>query len=298
MPASLTVRPSVAPARRVGPVLRLGLLAAALAVLPLLSAHPAVQAQDEAVAPVAGISVIGYGKSSAPAETAVIQIVASEQEFGAPRPPDPDAVPGEAEREAVGPMVDALVAAGVAEDDIRVVVSLVVGLYYGPGGPGVTRVDVSVDDPTPERIDELLSAAVVGAAEEDLVVAQVGVGYGVADCAPLELEARRLALEDARTRAGLQADLLGVELGAPVATSDAPVNYSEAFSAYYGPFSPSGVACSPPAPVPTTGAPISAPPYDPTDQAEVNVYAQMSVTFAYEGTPSVEPNDAEATPTA
>lgn len=295
MRASLTVRSSLAPARRIVPVLRLGLLAAGLAVLPLLGADPAVRAQDADVAPVAGISVIGYGKSSAPAETAIIQIVASEQEFGAPRPPDPDATPGEAEREAVGPMVDALVAAGVADDDIEVVISVVAGLYYGPGGPGLARVDIAVEEPTPERIDELISTAVVGAAEEDLVVAQVGVGYSVADCAPLELEARRLALEDARTRAGLQADLLGVELGAPVATADAPVNYSEAFSAYYGVFSPTGVACSPPAPVPTGGSPVSVPPYDPTDQAEVNVYAQMSVTFAYEGTPSeIVP---EATPT-
>lgn len=268
-----------------------GVLAFTGAVGPLSSA----QAQQAAGASTEGITVIGYGKSSAPAETAVIQIVASEQEFGAPRPPDPDAIPGEAERKAIRPMVDALKAAGVAENDIRVVVSLVVGLYYGPGGPGVTRVDVSVDNPTPDRIDELLSAAVVGAAEENLVVAQVGVGYGVADCAPLELEARRTALEDARTRAGIQADLLGVQLGAPVSTADTPVNYSEAFSAYYGPFSPTGVACSPPAPVPTAGSPISVPPYDPTDQAEVNVFAQMSVTFGYEGTPSdVAP---EASPT-
>jgi hypothetical protein len=257
---------------------------AAVALFSLAASPAGLRAQDAEVGSVGGITVIGYASRAPPAETAVIQIAASEQEFGAPRAPDPDAVPGEAEREAIGPVVDALVAAGVAEDDIRVVVSVVAGFYYGPGGPGVTRVDISLDDPTPEWIDELLSAAVVGAARRTWS-SRRSASATASRTAPRW--SARLGGLRSRTpgRAGSPADLLGVELGAPVSTVDTPVSYSEAYSAYYGIFSPTGVSCSPPAPVPTSGAPVSAPPYDPTDEAEVNVYAQMAVTYAYEGTP-------------
>ncbi len=65
------------------------------------------------------------------------------------------------------------------------------------------------------------------------------------------------------------------------------ISRDEALNAYYGGLTPTLVPCSPPAPAPTTGAPVTVPPFDPTDEAEVNVYAQVAVTFATE---------AEATP--
>ena len=154
-------------------------------------------AQDAVDTPARGITVIGYGKSSAPAETAELQLLATQEEFGPPRAPDPDATPGAEERESVGTLVEGLQAAGVAEEEIEIVVGTVIGGFYGPGGPGIARVDVAIADPTPERIDELIDAATVGAAEENLVLNQIGVGYGVADCAPLEREARQTALADA-----------------------------------------------------------------------------------------------------
>ena len=258
-----------------------GVLALALGTgLPGLGAGAAgARAQDAAQPPTRGITVIGYGKSSAPAETAELQLVTSQEEYGPPRAPDPDATPGAEEREAVGPVVDGLLAIGVAEEDVEIVVSSVIGGFYGPGGPGIARIDVAVDEPTPERVDELIDAATVGAAEENLVLNLIGVGYAVADCAPLEREARETALEDARTRAALQAELMGVELGEAVAASDVPINVGNAFGAYYGELAPTQVACAPPAPAPTGGSPVSVPPFDPTDEAEVNVYAQVAVTF-------------------
>ena len=264
----------------IGPALRGALLAGALALAATVGPLAGARAQQAADAPARGITAIGYGKSSAPAETAEIQLVATQEESGPPRAPDPDATPGAQEREAVGPLVEALVAAGVPEADIAVVVGPVIGGFYGPGGPGVARVDVAVDNPTPERIAELIAAATVGGAEENLLLGQIGVGYGVADCAPLEREARQAAFDDARTRAALQAELMGVRLGDAVAASDVPVAFPEALSAFYGPYIPTQLACSPPAPVPTGGSPVSVPPFDPTDEAEVNVYAQVAVTFA------------------
>jgi uncharacterized protein YggE len=277
--------------RRVGPFLKGAFLAGVLVLVTAVGVPAGSTAQTEqaAQAPAQGITTIGYGKSSAPAETAEIQMVVTQEEFGPPRAPDPDATPGAQEREAVGPMVEGLQAAGVAEEDISVVVGAVIGGFYGPGGPGVARVDVQVDAPTQERVTELIDAGTVGAAEENLVISLIGVGYGVADCAPLERQARELAFADAGTRAELQAELMGVQLGEPVAASDLPVNYAGAFDAYYGPLAPTQVSCSPPAPVPTGGSPVSVPPFDPTDAAEVNVYAQVAVTFTIDGAATATP---------
>ncbi len=274
---------------RFGPVPRGALVIVIVALIVTLAMPSGALSQGAAQAPAQGITVIGYGKSTAPAETAEIQMVASLQEFGGPRPPDPDATPGAQERESVAAMVEGLQDVGVTEEDIGVVVGPVIGAFYGPGGPGVARVDVAVDAPTQERIVELINAGTVGAAEENLVLGLIGVGYAVADCIPLERDAREAAFNDARARAEVQAELMGVSLGEAVAASDVPINYAQSISAYYGPTTPTQVPCSPPAPAPTSGSPVSVPPFDPTDGAEVNVYAQVAITFET-GT------DAEATP--
>lgn len=266
-------------------------LAGVMAVVPVLGSSGVVLAQDAVGASPAGITVVGYGEASAPAETATLQILVSDVNFGGPVVPRPNAVPGEAERESVGPLVEALVTAGIAEDDIAIVVSPVLNQFYGPGGPGVARVDVVVDEPTRERIDELVSAAVVGAAEENLVIGQVGVGYGVADCAALDREARQAAFADAEDRADLQAEVMGLTRGDVVGSSDVPAG-SASFDPYLGLASSSQRACAPPTQELAIGASVSLPSYDPTGDPEVSVYAQVAVTFALDG-PS-----AEATPTA
>jgi hypothetical protein len=274
---------------RFGPAPKGAVLIVIVALIAALAVPANALTQGAAQAPTQGITVIGYGKSSAPAETAEIQMVATLQEFGGPRPPDPDATPGAQERESVESMVQGLQDVGVAEEDIEVVVGPAIGAFYGPGGPGVARVDVAVEAPTQERITELINAGIVGAAEENLVLSLIGVGYAVADCAPLERDAREAAFNDARTRGELQAELMGLPLGEAVAASDVPINFSQALNTFYGPVTPTQVPCSPPAPAPTGGSPVSVPPFDPTDGAEVNVYAQVAVTFEI-GT------DAEATP--
>ncbi len=223
-----------------------------------------------------GITVIGYGKASAPAETAILQIVLTNEDYGRPRAIRPGGTPGAQEREEAETVTDELRAVGVADDAIEVIVNPIGGEFFGPDS-GQTRIDVSVEEPTPERITELINAAILGASLENLFVGQVGVGYNVADCAPVERDAREEALSDAQERAEIQADLLGVELGDVRASADQPLD--PILSIYYGPFSPSGTGCAPASPS-ESGAPISVPPYDPTAPAEVNVYAEIAVTYA------------------
>lgn len=229
-----------------------------------------------------GITVIGYGESTAPAETAEIQLIVAQEEYGPPRAPDPNATPGVQERQAVEPVVESLQAAGIAAESIEVVVGPAISTFYGPGGRGIARVDVRVDVPTQERIVELIDAATVGAARNSQVLGLVGVGFGVSDCATLEREAREAALADAWSRAEMQAELMGLALGQPISSSDIPPTQPGHFNTYYGLYAPTQTACAPAVHVPTGGSPVTLPTFDPTLVAEVNVYAQVSVTFAAE----------------
>ena len=94
-----------------------------------------------------------------------------------------------------------------------------------------------------------------------------------------EREARQAALEDARHHAGIQAEVLGINLGDIVASVDVVDPYLTGIT------SPSG--CDSDLVRggyfdPSLGATL--PPFDPTrDSAEVEVYHTVRVTFAIAG---------------
>lgn len=249
--------------------------AVGLAVVGGLLGAAGVAAQEGA-AP--GVTVIGYGEASAPAETAVMQIVITEEQFGSSRTPRWGGEPGAEERRLMEPIAEALVAAGVAADGIETRINPAVGDNFGPSR-GLARLDVEVPEPTAEAVRELVDAAVVAAADRGLFVGQVGVGYDVADCGALEREAREAALADAREGAEMQADLIGVELGEATASVDQ--SPSTGFDLYYGAFGGGETGCAPPSPAIEVGA-VSVAPYDPTAEATVEVYAQVAITFAIE----------------
>lgn len=173
--------------------------------------------------------VVGEGVASAPAETAVLQLVLGpspyDQQFvtgGGGQ--DGEAEPGSEERAAAEPLVAALQSRGVAPSDIRVVVSpaLVTG-FFGPGGGlfGV-RIEATVRRPTLESLNGLVNAAGAAALENDRGLAAVGVAYGVGDCAEIERQARERAIDAARANAEAQAAAVGETLGALVLISDVP----------------------------------------------------------------------------
>lgn len=265
-------------ARSAGFSIVAGALALASAV-GLAGAGPAsALAQDAAEAPVRSITTNGYGEAAAPAESATMQLLITREDFGPPRPPRPSATPGAEERELTTPVVDALIDAGLTEEDIEVVLNPVVGQYFNIGGPGIARIDVAVDEPTQERILELINAAVPVAAQQGVLIGQVGVGYNVEDCLALERVAREDAVGDARDRAAIQAELLAVELGEAVASADVPPSESSALLDFGRAIS-SEAGCAPPAPSITEGNSVNLPPFDPAGEAEVEVFAQVAITF-------------------
>ncbi len=235
----------------------------------------------------AGVTVVGYGQASAPAESATLRFVIGEATYGPPTAPDPDATPGAQEREAIAPVIASLTNAGVPDEGIEVIIGPYVRDSYGFGGPAIALLRVELNEPDSQGITELVDAASIGAAQERLLISQVGVIYSVEDCAALEREAREQAIADARQRADVQAGLLNVTIGDLLASRDLPSSLDTALT-FYGPIQQAS-GC---APFDVSGAvvtPYNWPSFDPTADAEVIVYAQVELTFSMAG-------DTEATP--
>ena len=226
---------------------------------------------------------LGYGEASAPAEAATLQLLIGPSSFNDTMiisRSSPAGEPGAAEREAVEPIVQALRGAGVAADDLDVVVSPAIGGgYYGPPGAeyGV-RLDVTLRRPTLEGMNEVVNAAGAAAMENGLGLAQVGAGYTVADCAALVRQARERAIADARATARQQADLLGTPLGALLLASDVPPTTG-------GDAASPADRCADPTAAPSPSSPweisrLTVPAFNPTSPAEATVRVQVSLTFA------------------
>lgn len=244
----------------------------------LLSSSAAV-AQDVTV-PDSSVTVIGYGEASAPAESAIIQLSISEGNYGGPPIAEPGATPGARDREAVSGVVSALVDAGINETDIQVYVGSYIQNIGVSFGPPRAIVQFPLDAPDNARIAELVDAAAVAAADESLLIGQVGAQFEVEDCASLFSQAREAAIADARERADVQAELLGVTIGDVTGSVDLPSSGEQQYI-YYGPFG-GGSYCLPGASGGEDPSLYAIPPYDPSQEPEVSAYAQVQLSFAIE----------------
>lgn len=251
----------------------------------VLATSPAATAQEPNTD---GIAVIGYGEASAPAESATLHLIVGSDSYGGPpQPLQPGATPGARERASVEPVVQSLVDAGVAEDNIDVIVRPYVSDAYGFGGPAVALIRLAVDNPEPQHISTLVDAASVGAAEERLLVSRVTVSYDVADCESLRNDARQAAIEDGRQRAETQAGLLDVELGEVRASRDIPAQLAPV-AGRYGAY-PMSNRCGPFDTSRVPFGPLDLPPFDPTAEAIVIVTAQVELTFEMETSSAATP---------
>ena len=281
-----------------GPVRRelfLGAFTMAMAVVGLASlAAVALSGNDgfslrgggdarSTTAPAPSLIAIGVGHASAPAETAYLQLLIGPGVYDGQivvGGSSPGATPGAAEREAVEPLIQAIRTGGVADADLQVLVSPALSSgYFGPSNAqnGV-RVDATIHAPTRDRINEIVNAAGQAAAANGQALLQVGVAYAVADCGVLEREARGRAIEDARSQAQQQAELLSRPLGPLLLSSDiapAPVPETDT-SAQAG--------CQAAAPAASGSSPfsngITLPAFNPGATAEARSTVQMSLTFA------------------
>lgn len=191
----------------------------------LLAMGPLLATAQVSPPPPEGITVVGAGQATASADMATVHLYVSDQSMmmGPPTAPEPGSTPGAAEREAVEPMVNAVVATGVAEEDIEVLVRPYLGnQMYGPYGPASAIIQVSVESPDAEGLRGVLDAATTGAAESGQMLGGVNIQYTINDCAQLTRDARQSAFDDATRKAEAQADIMGVTLGDAVASRDFP----------------------------------------------------------------------------
>lgn len=279
-----------------------------VALIAGLAANPVAAQTVPGQAP--GLVASGWGRASAPAASAGVQLIISRGWYGEIVIDEPpvEAVPAEGDAVAspaatdaepgmmdpyagmgvpaplteadLAPITEAIVASGVASDQIEVLVPAFSSMYTGPGGPGNAQIRFSVADPDATELTELFQTLQATAMDEGLSLDHMGVRYSGADCAALEQEARTAAVADARSNAENLAVALGGELGTLVQAAD---------SNYFG-YDTSG--CSPA--MPDDFGPYgdgTEPAFDPSKPAEVVVYAQVTLTYELAVT-------AEATPSA
>jgi uncharacterized protein YggE len=234
-----------------------------------------------------GINVQGFGQASAPATRVTLQLLFGPNYNSAP--PEDGSMPT-ITLEDLQPVVDALVAIGVAPGDIEA--SIVSGgYYYGKGYAEAGRMDaaapaemsasypyggyatgqvlVRVGSPSTERLDEIATAATDAAnASGKLFTNSVGALYEVDNCAALRQQALVNAVENASQRGAEVAAAINAQLGAVTFISE------------YGGFEAYGSsACNPqqyPGPV------VYYPPFDPNLPLELRLMTNVNVTFAAE----------------
>lgn len=248
----------------------------------LLFATPLASAQVM-TSSLPGITVTGQGRASAPAETATIAIMVSSgdyymmeevMEYGEEEAPV--ATPEVSAEESIAPVIDALVAAGIPEGEIQVVVDPST-TYSGPwGAPMVQTVRFTINDPTTDRISELLDTAADAASDAGLFVNMTTALYGVADCDTLYREARAAAIADGRARAALQAELLEVELGDLVASRD-DMYGALMFGGMFTGMQLNG--CLLDAADASMNSIYNSPPFDPLSEPQVVVTHSVELTF-------------------
>ena len=265
-------------------------------VSPEMSAYPktgggAMLAPLEQAGPL-GIVVQGYGRATAPADTARVGFVVGRSgdiypmplsepnmipESGvqggsvegeiAPAKPDiyPTPIPATPITEAdLQPLVDAIKAQGVSDSDIKV--TIYPATYYGPYGTPTARVTATLHDVS--KVGSLIDAGNQAVAESgSLYVQNVGVTYSVNDCDALLKEARGAAVEDARDNGAGLAEALGVGLGGLQGATE----YN------WDPYGYSGCQSQ-------SGGPVmyeyEGPPYDPSVPAEVQIISNVTISFA------------------
>lgn len=300
---------------------RLALVGLAIAVVALSLAgwnHVAARAQGAAPRASRGaanlaqlapgseprLTVAGYGEATAPADSALIQLLigpaqtdfgmgmsgsrigeawavtggSSEGEVleatpmpGTPMSPADGGVSGPIDGAALEPLLTALEDAGIARDAVEVVVNPIPPAPYGGPYSAVARLEFTIQQPELSAINELMSTVSQTAAEAGLSLIQAGTSYQVDDCQSLEDEAQQAAIDDARQRAARLAEQLGVTTGETLLASD--------FGILSGPSG--GESCSSfgESSYTSFGGPgglfLSVPDFDPSAPAEVTVGKQL-----------------------
>lgn len=206
------------------------------------------------------LTVTGTGQSSVPADQAILQLFyysavpIETTEVGAVPPP--------INVDDLQFIVNTLTGLGISASDITV--------YADPNSYGGARVQLTLAQPTSDRISQIITRTNEVVAEDArFTPSGTNVVYTIAQCSVPENEARQQAMADVRTRAADFATIADVELGEILTLAD----YST-WNLSYTSLCPSSETL-PPAPFQYGGYP-----FDPTVPPTVSVTNQVTATFA------------------
>ena len=221
------------------------------------------------------VVVLGTGKASAPAESGRLQFVVRAVDPYAQAPvgdvmQSPNGQPPLLSEDQAAPLAEALVAIGVPDDAVEIVVAPAFGGFFGPGS---AQVLVELEGEDLERVDDLVEATTTAAGIYGLYVESVGVGYRADGCEELLREARLAAAADGLARAEDLAEAVGVEIGGLLLATEAP-SYNDG----------SGFGCSPATPFPGSLQGVYLPSFVPNAEAEVEAYVQLNLAYEILGT--------------
>lgn len=239
-----------------------GMGQASAAVPQIAEVAPGQEIAQSLVTP-AGLSAVGSGVATAPADTAVIYLNYYSNYYPQPsdNPNTPPPAPPTATAADMKPVVDALVAAGAIAGNIEA--------NADPNAAGAFRVRVKLDKPTQANVQALVAAANTAASKNSkFSTGGAQVGYFTNNCSALETEARKLAMADARSRSTALATTAGITLGRLTA-----VNESATFG-YYG-----GASCPSVADAQGLQDPYAMQGVDLLSPSVVRINSSVSVTY-------------------
>ncbi len=212
-----------------------------------------------------GLTVTGYGTATAPADSAIIEFYFNTNNnygYGTPSPGTPIT------EETLQPIADALVAIGVAAEDIEFVSQGYYDAYYSSGSIRAIARDVTAAEAIAQAVGDAS-----GSLGNNITLSSTNITYTLEDCEALEAAATRTAAEDAADNADRLAGALGLSAGSITAASDYSYPWYYPYfgeqtcgSSYYGPIAYYAADGA-------TGAIDDQP-------KEVQVFANINVTYA------------------
>ncbi|MBW4516731.1 MAG: SIMPL domain-containing protein [Timaviella obliquedivisa GSE-PSE-MK23-08B] len=211
----------------------------------------------------AGVTAVGSGLATAPADVAVMYLNYYSNYYPQPseNPNMPPPPPPTATAADMKPVVDALLAAGAIAENIEATAD--------PNASGGFRVRVKLDKPTQDNVQALVAAANTAASKNSkFSTGGAQVGYFTNNCSALETEARRLAMADARSRSNALAATAGITLGSLTAVTES------ATFGYYG-----GAGCPSAADSQSLQDPYALQGVDLLSPPVVRVNSSVSVTY-------------------
>lgn len=222
-----------------------------------------------------GVMVQGQGKASAPADTARIEFLFTNQypeQLDGTKPKAPKPIT----QANLKPVVDALAASGVPASSIEVNTSPTASQTFPfpvQASKDTLQLVVKLEKPNRDRVQQIIKIAGDETILKGILALQnTNVEYAVNDCPALEKAAYISAVNNARSRALALSEALGVKI------ADIPSIAESSFSAFNF-FGSSSSACG------SQASPAVFPfnaikrPYDPNTPAEVEVKKDIFVTY-------------------